>query len=61
MAQAGAHYPGGQSLYANWAEGWGYSCHPYGGGADLGAMLRNPHTIAMAMTGFDNFSYNGCP
>lgn len=59
-SNAGAHYPGGTSLYANWAEGWGFACHPYAAGQTLGAMLRNPHTITIEMRGDVNFDANVC-
>lgn len=43
--RAGAHYPGGWTLYASFAEGWGSACHSYAGDQDLGALLENPHTV----------------
>lgn len=43
--RAGAHYSGGWTLYANFAEGWGYVCHSYGGGSTLGALIENPHSV----------------
>lgn len=42
--RAGAHYPGGWTLYAGFAEGWGYACHSYSPN-NLGALIENPHTV----------------
>ncbi len=59
-ANTGAHYPGGTSLYANWAEGWGWACHPYAAGQTLGGMLRNPHSVTMDMYGYADFEQVAC-
>ena len=40
---AGAHYSGGQTLYASWATGIQYACHQYGT-ANIGAMFETPYT-----------------
>lgn len=45
---AGAHLPGGWTLYANFAEGWGSACHSYAGTNDLGALIENPHTVSQS-------------
>jgi hypothetical protein len=38
---AGAHYSGGNTLYASWAQGWGNACHNYGTN-NIGAMFETP-------------------
>lgn len=55
-AQAGAHLPGGHTLYASWAEGWGFACHSYAAGQTLGAMIRNPHSVTIYMAGYRSLS-----
>lgn len=42
---ASAHYPGGWTQYAGWAEGLGNACHSYAGTDTLGALIMNPHTV----------------
>lgn len=49
-AEAAAHHPGGWDLYGNWVGGWGYACHSYGTN-NLGALLKNPHTVWQGMNG----------
>lgn len=44
--RAGAHLPGGWTLYASFAEAWGSVCHSYSGAMDLGALIENPHTVS---------------
>lgn len=44
--RAGAHLPGGWTLYANFAEGWGSACHSYAGTMTLGALIENPHSVS---------------
>lgn len=39
---AGAHYAGGNTLYANWATGTASACHNYGT-ANIGAMIESPN------------------
>jgi hypothetical protein len=60
IAQAGAHYPGGYSLYANWAEATTYACHPYNAGNTLGAMLQNKHSVDVGTEGTYDTTYNFC-
>jgi hypothetical protein len=43
--QAGAHFSGGWTLYANYAEGYLTACHSYDGSQTLGGLVRNPHTV----------------
>lgn len=40
---AGAHYAGGTTLYASWAQGVGEACHNYGTN-NIGAMIEAPYT-----------------
>ncbi|MFL5844315.1 MAG: hypothetical protein ACJ762_06445 [Solirubrobacteraceae bacterium] len=39
---AGAHYAGGTTLYASWAEGYQIACHNYGT-PNIGAMIEAPY------------------
>lgn len=60
-ALAGAHLPGGQTLYANWAEGFGYACHPYNTtSVSLGAMAGNPHSVTVYFDANYSFSTIHC-
>lgn len=45
--QAGAHYSGGWDLYGSYVQGLNEACHTYPG-LNLGAMVRNPHTVSQA-------------
>jgi hypothetical protein len=49
---AGAHYAGGNTLYASWATGAGHACHHYGTN-DIGAMFETPYNQYYA------FAYSG--
>lgn len=60
IAQAGAHYPGGYSLYASWAESTTYACHPYNAGTTLGAMLQNKHSVPVGTEGTYDTVSNFC-
>ena len=40
VMRAGAHYPGGTTLYASWAVGTDYACHTYGTN-NIGAMFES--------------------
>lgn len=46
-AQAGAHYPGGWTLYGGYAQALNEVCQNYPG-LNLGAMVRNPHTVTQS-------------
>lgn len=51
---AGAHYAGGLTLYASWAEGYGDACHNYGTN-NIGAMIEAPYVaqnIFLAIAGW---------
>ena len=59
---AGAHYPGGNSLFASWASGLGEACHNYGG-ENIGAMIEAPWTsqnIVIALAGWTGSSGSNC-
>ncbi len=43
---AGAHLPGGWTMYGSYIYGWSYACHSYALGNNLGGMVHNPHTVS---------------
>jgi hypothetical protein len=58
-ASAGAHYPGGWTLYGSYWTAWLESCQPYPN-QNLGSMVQNPHTVAQTdFTGWSGWVYNG--
>jgi hypothetical protein len=59
LIDAGAHYPGSWTLFANYAEGWGIACHNYGG-ESLGALVYNPHSVTQnPVDAIDGYVANG--
>lgn len=42
---AGAHYPGGWTMYGSMAVAVYYACHRYAGGNNLGGIVQNASTV----------------
>lgn len=53
-AQAGAYVPGG-GMYGSWAEAFRTACHSYAGTAVLYGAISHPHSVNVAMNGYQRW------
>lgn len=59
---AGAHYPGGWSLYGGYVIGFTYACHAYAAGNTLGGMMQNASvSLTQSMTITEYYNWGQAP
>jgi hypothetical protein len=54
---AGAHLPGGWTMYGSYVTGWIEACHTYAAGNTLGAMIMNWSYYTADIEAYSNWPY----
>lgn len=55
---AGAHVPGGWTMYGSYVVGWIESCHVYAANNNLGAMIINwSYSLSQSIVAYSNWPY----